>query len=186
MKQKYITLFLIIMVFSNSGGMLAQSVWKKFSPPDQPFEVMTPVVMKNGEKKILTDLGQLFSTTWMCQGEGDDPNFIYSLSYVDYPAGTFHADSTALIDDFFNISVDTNIKNLGGTLVYKSDLPYGPHPGVIYRASYNNNGAVIKSRMMLIGDRFYALQVFTLSEKSLNPEMDRFLNSFKTGQTSLH
>ena len=50
---------------------------------------------------------------------------------------------------------------------------------MMYRVSYNKNKAVAKSRMILAGDRFYALQVYTISEKSLNQDMDKFLNSFE-------
>ncbi len=155
-----------------------QTIWKKFSPADQPFEVSVTGDMKNGEKKILTEVGDLHPITWMYQGAKDDPNFIYSVSYVDYPEGTFHQDSTDLVNELFDVSIESNIKSLGGTLVYKSESAYSQYPGVIYRASYNDNKAVIKSRMILVKDRFYALQVYTLSEKSLNGGMDKFLNSF--------
>lgn len=157
----------------------AQATWKKFSPSGQPFEVMITGEMKNGEKKILTEVGDLHPITWMYQGTQDDPNFIYSVSYVDYPEGTFHPDSTELVNELFHASIESNITSLGGTLVYKSESPYSQYQGIIYRASYNDNKAVIKSRMILVKDRFYALQVYTLSEKSLNGDMDKFLNSFR-------
>jgi len=168
-----------ISLFHVPIDIFAQLEWKKFSPQGQPFVVSVPGEMKNGEKKILTEVGDLHPITWMYQGTKDDANFIYSVSYVDYPGDTFHKDSIDLVDEFFEASIESNIKSLGGTLVYKSESPYCQYQGVIYRASYNDNGAVIKSRMILVKDRFYALQVYTLSEKSLNPEMDKFLNSFR-------
>ncbi len=173
----------LLMIYSSlcaiPMNISAQIEWKKFSPRSQPFEVSVPGEMKNGEKKVLTEVGDLHPITWIYKGGKEDANFIYSVSYVDYPEGTFHKDSTDLVDEFFQVSIESNIKSLGGTLVYKSESPYGQYQGIIYRASYNENGAVIKSRMILVKDRFYALQVYTLSEKSLNPEMDKFLNSFR-------
>jgi hypothetical protein len=179
MKRARIIFFVAIVMFLSVNGTTAQTIWKKFSPSGQPFEVSVTGEMKNGEKRILTEVGDLHPITWMYQGAKDDPNFIYSVSYVDYPEGTFHKDSTALVNELFDASIESNIKSLGGTLVYKSESPYGQYQGVIYRASYNDNKAVIKSRMILVNDRFYALQVYTLSEKSLNGDMDKFLNSFR-------
>lgn len=179
MKLIRIIFFAATVIFLSVNGTTAQTLWKKFSPSGQPFEVAVTGEMKNGEKRILTEVGDLHPITWMYQGTKDDPNFIYSVSYVDYPDGTFHKDSTALIEELFQASIESNIKSLGGTLVYKSESPYSQYPGVIYRGAYNDNKAVIKSRMILVNDRFYALQVYTLSEKSLNGDMDKFLNSFR-------
>lgn len=165
------------LIFQTCQTVSAQT-WVRFSPDNQPFEVYVPGEMKSGEKKLLTSVGELHPVTWLYQSKGEDPNYLYSVSYVDYPEGTFDSDSTDLISELFQISIETHIKDLNGQLVYKSDSPYLSYPGILYRASYNNNKAIVKSRMILFGDRFYALQVYTISEKSLNPDMDKFLSSF--------
>ncbi len=158
---------------------LDAQAWVKFSPPGQPFEIACPGIMKQGEKKLLTEVGEMHPVTWVYQGAEKESNYIYSISYVDYPDGSFHPDSTALIDEFFKVSMDTHIQDLKGELVYKTTAGYYSYPGMMYRVSYNKNKAVTKSRMILAGDRFYALQVYTISEKSLNQDMDKFLNSFE-------
>lgn len=152
--------------------------WIRFSPDNQPFEVYVPGKMKSGEKKLLTDVGELHPITWLYQSKDEDSNYLYSISYVDYPEGTFHTDSTELIAEFFQVSIDTHLKDLNGKLVYKTEAPYLSYPGILYRASYNQNKVIVKSKMILAGDRFYALQVYTTSVKSMNPDMDRFLGSF--------
>ncbi len=158
----------------------AQQNWQKFTPSGQTFEIMSPGEMKNGEKNILTDIGSLQPVTWLHQGADGDPNYLYLVSYIDYPDGTFHEDSIEMIKELMDVSIDTQVKTLSGELVYQSDVPFGMYPGVVFRASYNKNSAVVKGRIILIRNRLYILQVYTLSEKSLNPEMDKFLNSFKT------
>ena len=170
-------LFVSTCIFTTS--LISAQTWVRFSPNNQPFEVYVPGEMKSGEKKLLTDVGELHAITWLYNSDGNDPNYLYSVSYVDYPEGTFHSDSIDLISEFFEISLQTHIKGLKGQLVYKSDTPYLSYPGLLYRASYNDNKAIVKSRLILSGDRFYALQVYTVSEKSLNPEMDKFLSSFE-------
>lgn len=171
-------LIVFFIFFCTNGAVFGQK-WVKFSPKGQPFEILCPGEMKNGEKKLITEIGEIHPVTWVYQGMENENNYIYSISYVDYPEGTFHPDSTELINEFFKVSMDTHIKDIKGELVYKAPANYYSYPGVMYRASYNQNRAVAKSRMIMAGDRFYALQVYTISEKSLNEDMDRFLNSFE-------
>ena len=175
----YFILFFLVYLFFGPTCIYSQVDWKKFTPKGQPFEVFAPGEMKYGEKNLLTDVGEVKVVTYMHQGDNNDPNFIYLINYVDYPDGTFHPDSTELIDDLFKISIKTNLNDLKGELIYNTKINYRLYSGMLYRATYNSGKAVIKSKMYLIGDRFYALQVYTLSEKSLNPEMDKFLDSFK-------
>lgn len=159
--------------------IMAQDTWQKFSPPGQAFEVMVPGTMRDGQKKILTDLGEIRPVTWMLEGKPSDPNFLYLLSYVDYPEGTFHTDSTAMIREFFNAGLDTHVRDLKGELVYSTESPYGQHAGILFRATNDHRKLVVKGRQILAGDRLYFLQVYTIVQKSLNPEMDRYLESFR-------
>jgi hypothetical protein len=168
-----------IFVFLSSQILFCQKTWVNFAPPGENFEIEVPHEMKDGQKKILTEVGELKPTTWICQGQKGDQNHLYLVSYVDYPTDTFHPDSTALIRDFLQASLETHINDLHGTLTYQSESPYITHPGILYRASYNDNKHVVKSRVILIGDRFYAIQVYTNSEKSLNEDMNKFLYSFR-------
>jgi len=164
-------------------SLLAQE-WIKFQPTDQPFAVLVPGQMKNGEKKLITDLGELHPVTWIYEGKETENNYLFTVSYVDYPEGTFHRDSLELINELFDASIETHIDDLKGKLIYRSPGEYYSYPGVMYRASYNKNKAVVKSRLILAGDRFYALQVYTITPKSLNAEMDKFLDSFEILKTT--
>lgn len=175
MRQTLSILTSIIIVVSTLSGQN----WVKFSPDGQPFEILCPGTMQIGEKKLLTEVGEVHPVTWVYQGKENESNYIYSISYVDYPDGTFHPDSIVLIDELFRVSLESHMMDLKGELVYKTSSDYYSYPGMMYRVSYNKNRAVVKSRMIMAGDRFYALQVYTISEKSLNEDMDRFLNSFE-------
>ena len=91
--------------------LVAQS-WVKFSPAGQPFEITCPGEMKNAEKKLLTEVGEMHPVTWVYQGTDKESNYIYSISYVDYPDGSFHPDSTALIPISRTLRVNWSIKLL--------------------------------------------------------------------------
>lgn len=169
----------VALVFLSYSLLTAQQTWKPFTPKGENFEILAPGEMKSGKKKLLTDVGELQPVTWLYEGTGDDKNHLYMVSYVDYPSGTFPKDSVDLITEFLTVSLETHLLDLKGVLSYKSDAPYGMNPGIIYRVSYNENKHVVKSRMLLLGDRFYAIQVYTTSENSLNGDINRFLESFR-------
>jgi hypothetical protein len=171
-------IFTAIMVLLQHS-VTGQEAWKPFSPPDEKFSILVPCGMEYGEKSLLTDVGRLTAKTWMCQPADDHPNKLYILSYVNYPDGTFHPDSIEIAASLFEITINQNVKDLGGTLLYETDISKDSHRGKLYRVSYNNNKAVMKSVIFLSGDRFYALQVYALTPRSLNPEMDVFLDSLK-------
>lgn len=176
-----ILLFICIWCFAHNNILSAQDKWEAFAPTDKSFEILTPYPMKSGEKKLLTDVGEVHPKTWICEGKKEDDNYLYLIALIDYPEGTFHKDSVELVDALFKVSMETHIQDLGGSLVYQADAPLGFHKGLIYRASYNDNKLVAKCRLLLVGDRFYSLQVYTISEKSLNDNISKFLNSFKVG-----
>ncbi|MBK9254807.1 MAG: hypothetical protein IPM42_04910 [Saprospiraceae bacterium] len=164
-------------IFSFSSEAFSQSDWKKFSPDGHKFSLMAPGEMKYGEKNIITDVGPLKLITYLHQSKKDDPNHLYIINYVDYPEGTFHPDSTEVLNEFFDITISQNVKDLGGELVYKTEISSGTTPGQLYRVNYNKNSASLKSKIFLYGDRFYSLQVYSSMDKSLNADIDHFLNS---------
>ncbi|MBK7700987.1 MAG: hypothetical protein IPJ39_20835 [Saprospiraceae bacterium] len=107
---------------------IAQKQWQEFTPLGQQFKVLVPGIMTNGQKKILTDIGEMRPETWMCQGSEDDPNKLYIVSYVDYPEATFHPDSTTIIDELFQVSLETHLKDLSGQLTYQTASNYNQNP----------------------------------------------------------
>ncbi len=137
-----------------------------------------PGGLRNGEKKLLTEVGTVHPITWISQGTEGDPNYLYMVSWVDYPENTIPSDSIDLVDAFFDETLKSHAMQLKGKLVYAVDKPYLELPSQLFRIAYNDNNAVVKGRIFLKGSRFYMWQVFTLSSKSLNKEMDLFLDSF--------
>lgn len=156
-----------------------QDYWKTYKSDDGTFSILLPCKAETGNKHILTDIGSLETKTIMCQPPSDHPNKLYLVNYVDYPPGSFHPDSVSTIGELFDISIAQHIHDLGGELLYQSEHSFGKHPGRLYRASCNKGNTFVKSVIYLIGDRFYSLQVYAMLDKSLNNDMDIFLNSLR-------
>lgn len=154
-------------------------IWKWFTPKGENFEVIVPREMKSGLKNVVTDIGTMHPVTWLCEGVKDEPNYLYMLSYVDYPEGVIHSDSMELLREILKESMQAHIEDLKATLVYDGTLDYGANPGIVYRASLNNELISVKCRMMIIGNRFYTLQVYCHAIRNMNNEMDRYLMSFR-------
>lgn len=154
--------------------------WQEFHSYDGKFSILTLGDMKEKVDSIETAIGKLAYHTFYYQPEAADAdNVLYMLSYVDYPAGAIHSDSTDLLQDFFKETLDAAVSSVNGELLYSNDWNYNKHPGKVWRIDYLNGQAIIKTKACIIGQRYYALQTITRKNKSLNFAADRFLDSFK-------
>ncbi len=178
--NKYLFLPVLLFSFFISHG---QDHWIKFSPEDKSFEVMVPGEMRDGQKKVFTEIGEIYPTTWVYTNEKDkDPNFLYMVSIIDYPEMTLNDSDEDFIDDFFNETLAQHVEDIKGELIYDAEKPLGHYPGRVFRASWRNGDFVVRGRMVLVKDRFYMLQVYTEKSFSLNDEAQWFLDSLKVSQ----
>lgn len=163
-----------------SSFIYAQDTWILNRATDRSCEWLAPGKMKDGMKRIPTVMGEIPQITWVFQPEKDDPNYLYMVSWIDYPIGTFSLDSIHLIHQLFDVSANTLVNDLKGELVYGSVQDYDPNrPTYLFRASFRDGNQVVKGKMLLDKDRFYMMQVYTFKDKSLNHGIDRFLQSLR-------
>jgi hypothetical protein len=164
-----------------SSLTLTALTWKEFKTYEGKFRVLTPTgEMTEKVKNIKTGLGEVAYHTFMNRPEEKNPDCVfYVVNYCDYPKGTFPADSTDLINEFLDETVNESVKAVGGTLTYQSDIQILMNKGKVWRVQYNGDRALIKSKCFLVGDRFYLVQTMMKKEKSMNPSADKFLDSFQ-------
>ena len=144
------------------------------------FEVQVPSELGVKTKDITTDLGVMTTTTYAHEGTNDDMNFLYVVNVVEYPSGTFPKDSLDLKNEFLEQSIKSMSDGIDGELVYQSEISEeGNGIGRLFRLKYNEGYGVIKGKVFIKDDVFITLQVYTIKEKSLNDEMDLFLDSFR-------
>lgn len=173
MKLK-IFLVLLMSMFINS----AEAQWTKYTSKDNLFTISSPCQMEEKSKELETGMGTIILESAFCEPEEDNPNYLYLVNTMHYQAGAFPSDSTDLIDFFLGHTITEHALNLGGTVDYTSDDDFKGFPSRLSRISYNDGQAICKTKLVLIGDTMYSIQVFTLVDKSLNEEMDTFLQSF--------
>lgn len=157
----------------------AQDKQEKFSPEGMGFSVLVPGKMEYGLKHVLTDLGEIKTTTYLYKGEDKNPDPVFIINITDYPAGVIEPDSISLMEDFFNTSLEGIRKKLGGETIYYADISSLYSPRKIYKIQYNQGQAVVKGKMFVSTDRFYSIQAFSSFTSSNAKEIDKFLDSFE-------
>ena len=174
---KYILLInLLIISFLSSH---AQS-WQENKSYEGKFRVSTPSEMIEKIDSVKTEVGTLAYHTFFHQP--DDPktadNLFYMVSYVDYPEGTVHSDSLELLSDFFENTIESAKLAVDGNLIYASEVHYLDFPGRLWRIEYLEDKVMIKTQAFVKENRYYALQVISFKEKSLNKSSEEFFKSF--------
>ena len=153
--------------------------WKELRSYEGGFRILMPGEVDEKMRTIATDIGDLKYHTFLCQmpTKGSD-NLIYILSYCDYPEGGMHSDSTELLADFFEATVDAAAQSVKGDLVYTNAIDYKGFPAQIWRIDYLRGTAVIKTKALLVDNRFYSIQTITKKDRNLNLSTEKFFDSF--------
>lgn len=155
--------------------------WKEFSSFEGKFRVLTPTgEMTEKVSKMKTDMGELDYHQFIYKPSASDAeNVFYLVNYCEYPKGTFPSDSTDLINEFLTATVEESATSVKGKISYQADIQQASFKGKVWRVQYNNDNVQVKNKCFIARDRFYLVQVMTLKKHSLNPSVDKFLDSFQ-------
>jgi hypothetical protein len=167
--------FILLLVFCGIGEISAQD-WKVYESEHGKFSILTPALMKQKRATISTGIASLDVHTHFLNTTDSSGNFLYLINYYDLPDEMFPEDSTDFAMEFLLNTMDQSVSDVGGDLQYSNPIDIGKHPGLMWRSKSEDN--VVKSRAYIINNRFYMLQVFSVPNKSLNADIDRFLDSF--------
>jgi len=153
--------------------------WQEFTSLEGRFRILSPGEMTQKVDTITTEVGPLAYHTFFHQTQVKDAdNLFYMVSYCDYPQGSFPADSTALLEEFFATTIETAASAVDGEVIYTTDIQLKEHPGKFWRINYLDGKAVIKTKAYMVGERYYAVQVISYREGNINTAADRYFDSF--------
>ncbi len=154
--------------------------WKIFNTYEGQFRIEVPGgEMEKKEKVIHTEIGEITYVTYVHQTPlKESENALYIVSYCDYPANSMHSDSLELLEDFFNNTIEKASDSVYGEVRYEDDIRYIDYPGKLFRIDYRQGTATLKSKIFIVKNRFYNIQIATTTGKSLNDAADHFLDSF--------
>jgi len=178
MRDTFQFIFFMLALIALPKMSIAQDTWINFKSDNViPFSVDAPGEMEETISKYKTAVGELNTVTYAYEGLEDDPNYLYLINFVQYPEETFPADSVDLIEEYLQNAALSSAEKVNGELVYATETDR--YKGKLFRIRYNDGNAVAKCKSYIKNDVFINLQVFTIKNRSLNNEMDQFLDSFK-------
>lgn len=158
-----------------------QANWVELRELDGRFRLETPATMQRNVDTLDTGLGQqVFHTFFL---KVPDPatadNVIYALSYVDYPPGALHHDSTALVRELLLASEEEAATAVGGEVIYAAEKTISGYPGRQWRIDYNGGKASARTLAGVAGNRYYEMKVFSLEASGPNKSADKFFDSLQ-------
>lgn len=170
---------MILKIFFVLFFLFTQNDWIIFKSQDSNFSVFVPGEMEKSTETFLTDIGSVDFNSFIYKGNALDQNAVFIVLHYKYPMDLTAEENGTLADSILLTTVEESLIKLNGSLDYKREVDFGYYPGMLYRIKYNNGNGILKSKSFVIKDNFYSLQIYTTIEKSLNHEMDTFLDSFR-------
>ena len=162
-------------------GLTQADTWEEVKSFEGRFRVLSPGTMQLAVDTMETPVGALTYYTYYYQPPAEEKsaeNLMYMVSYCDYPEGSLHADSTELLEEFFETTRESGAFSINGDLIYHSERNLGDATGQYWRIDYLDGNAVLKTWALVNERRFYSVQAATVATRSLNRSTDRFFESF--------
>jgi hypothetical protein len=154
-------------------------LWEEMVSTAGGFGIRVPGFMVEKVDTMKTQLGEMAYHTYFFQSPvKTSDNLFYMVSYCDYPEGSVHADSTELLEEFFDVTAKESAFSITGELVYSNPWDWNGYPGRIWRVDYLQGEAIIKTRAFLVENRYFTMQTIMLKDKSLNASSKQFFDSF--------
>ncbi len=175
MQTKACFLFLFLCMFTS---LLAQSTWMPYESSDHDFTILLPEMPLEKSKTLHTELGQLVTNSYAVSLDKKSNNFFYSINTVLYPKATFSSDSLSYNNEVLASQIEALSENLKCKVVYQNKMKVSDEEGYLFRLSDDKSGEVVKGLIVMYKDKIFTVTVFTLLDRSLNGDVDKFLNSF--------
>ncbi|MCB0706244.1 MAG: hypothetical protein KDC34_13075 [Saprospiraceae bacterium] len=164
-------------LFCASLTVSAQADWQSFIAIDAGFRIKTPVSLELVEDSLQTDIGLVIHKTYY--GQSEENRLVFLIHCYDYPEFTVHSDSTELLAEFFEATLEEAIAAVDGELKYNSPVSQQNYPGQRYRIDYLDGQASIKTQAVMIRNRFISVQVASPADLLYADLTTRFLDSFE-------
>ncbi|MGB3802160.1 MAG: hypothetical protein WA952_20225 [Lewinella sp.] len=154
--------------------------WEQIDDLEGRFQILSPGPLEHKEDTLTTALGeQVFHTYFFKVPDLQRAeNLIYVLSYVDYPDGALHQDSTDLVAELLQSTEESAAEALRGEVIYASEREVLGNPGRLWRIDYKDGEASARTLAFVIGERYYELKTFSLTGRGLGDASDKFFRSF--------
>ncbi len=155
--------------------------WEEIQDADGRFQLLSPQQFEYAVDTLATEIGEQILHTYhfATPDPARSENVIYALTYVDYPAGAIHHDSTELVGELLTSTEEEAVKALRGILIYGSEKRVSTYPARQWRIDYKDGDATARTLAVVAGNRYYELKVFSLKAAGPNKSANKFFDSFR-------
>lgn len=171
-----IQLFFTLALLLFSSQLIAQE-WEHVKYDTIGFSISSPDLLVQNEQEAITELGKMKVISFGLSPKNDD-NLLYQLIVISYPEGSIDEDSLDFKNALLLDLVDQSVSESNGELIYTEEIELQSRMGVQWRVHSESNLS-IKSKALIDDNRVFIIQVMTRKEKSLNENINRFIDSFR-------
>ena len=159
----------------------AEVNWEQIDDIEGRFRILTPGPLEHKEDTLQTAVGQQVFHTYFFKVPDLQraENLIYVLSYVDYPEGAVHQDSTELVREVLLSTQESAAEALRGEIIYATEREVTGFPGQLWRIDYKDGEASARTLAFVAGGRYYELKTFALAGRGVGDASDKFFRRFK-------
>lgn len=172
--------FLFILAISLfSFQSIAQGDWIPYRSAEGEFAILTKGLFKQAIFHADTEIGKIEMRSYAFPSEPKPKDVVYTIMHYDFPKGSIHSDSTDLVKDFFQETINSSAESVKGTLVYNSDIDISGYKGKHWRINYADSKKSISSRVYLVKNRCYILNVVNPDASKSGSDANHYFNSFR-------
>ena len=155
--------------------------WQEIDDLEGRFRISAPGPLEHKQDTLSTAVGeQIFHTYFFKVPDLQRAeNLIYVLSYVDYPEGSLHQDSTELVIELLTSTEESAAEALRGEVIYSTAREVAGYPGRLWRIDYKDGEASARTLAFVVNGRYYELKTFSLVGRGLGDASDKFFRSFE-------
>lgn len=171
-------IILLILSISLSSAALAQDNWKRFHYPEHHFSILAADSLAYISQEAKVAIGDITYHSYSYENPADTANVLYQVEYFEYPEGAVHSDSLELVQLIYDENIKATVKRTFGKVLYDQEVTIQGRPGRLYKIAFKDELATIKTKLLIVDNKYYAISVVGARSLSLNRNVDRFINSF--------
>ncbi len=171
--------FLISLLLLLPFSLVAQDGWAVHRSAEGKFSILTKGTFKQATFNATTEIGDIKMYGFSYPETPKPTDMIYTIMYYDFPKGSIHSDSTELANDFFAETVASAQESTAGTVIYQNNIEISGYRGKQWRINYADDKMSINSRLYLVENRCFILNVISPSDSQMNADTNHYFNSFR-------
>ncbi|HJW31622.1 MAG TPA: hypothetical protein VJ508_20495 [Saprospiraceae bacterium] len=170
---------LLMLYFISVATTLSTQEWAWSVHPESGFKILAPYALTDHISEVPVEGA---SIQYHQYRGGSVTDSILSMAFVvDYYQLPGKADTVdeKFLRDFFENSIDPVLTAVHGSLDYMDVNREAGRDVCTWKGNYHGGEGIIRGQYILVGDRYYGLQVFGWAKSKPDETMNRFFNSFK-------